>query len=910
MAGSAATNGFDIVIELNEFALTTGLRASGRIPTAVVRPLSPALGRPGMLSLTFQAPSVFLDMPPGTPGPPGQVAVLVPFVGSSLTLSRVAGVTGAFTFFLEGTMLFGQPPVARAVPGLPGFTEIVLDYTGSIGRTDVTFSPRSTQAITDELLDNNVPTGSVPTGIAEVRQVLDEALRIFLKSVLKTVPLTAPPGVAVVPPAPMGPPFTPTLLDVAVVDDPTPAGRDALLILIRTCGPGPLGPAPKRTAFTSASAPPGAPIGVMVANWPILHCALIPALVAALGPLGLTAGDFSPTAPCALAGPVGLTLPGGTTVTLTALTGTVSPPTGIVVTASITKRTLAYTANATIRIPMTFTLTTPAGGGGQVITPAFGTPAVTASFNLSAWAYLIGGPFIAGFFQITAVVTTVLTIALTDALVDVVITGVLNRLAGGITGTAAGPPIPLGAGLAGIRINSLAFDDLVIGGEPIVAPTPARELEVVDAVGTPIDVVGPGVQPPAGSLELFGLFVLNRVDHPVTIQQVALFDPDGAFTVGHRHGFPVTVAAQSRNALTCAFHPRTEGSHVATVSLFTTDAAHPALTVTLTGQAGPSPPRPQIALDRAAIDYGMRLVGTSASEHLTVTNVGDRDGSLQIVIVDEQPTGQFPASAAPAAPIAPGQSAVVELRFAPTTRGAAAATARLTLTGTGGTDSGDVALTGRAGSPVLVLDPPALLDFGVLQPGQPATRSLVIRNDGDLPLEVSGLVPVAGLGFTVDPAQAFPVIVAPGAQGSVPLIPFGAAVLGTLYAEFDVFSNDPSHASSPPRLVVVGTIAGPRIRYTDYLDLGVAATAPRSGRVTIENIGTADLEIQNVLQQAAPVFTLPGQPREFTVAPGDQHAVTIEFAPDKPGAYGATLTLQTNVPGQATIHIGIVATLA
>ena len=30
MAGSAATHGFDIVVELNEFALTTGLRASGR----------------------------------------------------------------------------------------------------------------------------------------------------------------------------------------------------------------------------------------------------------------------------------------------------------------------------------------------------------------------------------------------------------------------------------------------------------------------------------------------------------------------------------------------------------------------------------------------------------------------------------------------------------------------------------------------------------------------------------------------------------------------------------------------------------------------------------------------------------------------------------------------------------------
>src|SRR5205823_4121391 len=102
-------------------------------------PLPPSLGGPGTLTLNFQAPAVFLDMPPGTPGPPGQVAVLVPFVGSTLTLSRVAGVTGAFTFFLEGTMLFGQPPVARAVPVLPGFMEIVLDYTGVIGRTDVTF---------------------------------------------------------------------------------------------------------------------------------------------------------------------------------------------------------------------------------------------------------------------------------------------------------------------------------------------------------------------------------------------------------------------------------------------------------------------------------------------------------------------------------------------------------------------------------------------------------------------------------------------------------------------------------------------------------------------------------------------------------------------------------------------------
>ena len=165
-----------------------------------------------------------------------------------------------------------------------------------------------------------------------------------------------------------------------------------------------------------------------------------------------------------------------------------------------------------------------------------------------------------------------------------------------------------------------------------------------------------------------------------------------------------------------------------------------------------------------------------------------------------------------------------------------------------------------------MLDPPGVLDFGVLQPGESAARPLLVLTQGDLDLDLFGLRPVAGLSFTVDPTQSFPVRVPPGGQTSITLLPFQAAILGRLYAEFEVLSNDPAGQQVPPRLSVVGIIAGPRIRFTDFLDLGVDTTVHRAyvANNVSNNVTVIDTTLNTVVGAA---ITVGAHPLDVGIGP-------------------------------------------
>src|SRR5205807_7370400 len=107
-------------------------------------------------------------------------------------------------------------------------------------------------------------------------------------------------------------------------------------------------------------------------------------------------------------------------------------------------------------------------------------------------------------------------------------------------------------------------------------------------------------------------------------------------------------------------------------------------------EAGSQVARARVEVGSAGIDFGTRRIGTAVQERVTVRNVGEREGFLQVSIVSQAPAGQFlepSVLGGVGLPIPPGEGRPVDLRFAPTTRGSAHATVQLSLASTGPTDS-------------------------------------------------------------------------------------------------------------------------------------------------------------------------------------------------------------------------------
>ncbi|HLJ16400.1 MAG TPA: choice-of-anchor D domain-containing protein, partial [Bryobacteraceae bacterium] len=82
---------------------------------------------------------------------------------------------------------------------------------------------------------------------------------------------------------------------------------------------------------------------------------------------------------------------------------------------------------------------------------------------------------------------------------------------------------------------------------------------------------------------------------------------------------------------------------------------------------------------------------------------------------------------------------------------------------------------------------------------------------------------------------------------------------------------------------------------------------PKNLTVNVSNSGNAPLTV-NSLSLSNPLFTVPGLTAPFTLAPGAQQVLTIQFAPTAAGSQIATLTIASNDPVKPSVTISLTGT--
>jgi hypothetical protein len=198
--------------------------------------------------------------------------------------------------------------------------------------------------------------------------------------------------------------------------------------------------------------------------------------------------------------------------------------------------------------------------------------------------------------------------------------------------------------------------------------------------------------------------------------------------------FPVTLAKGDALHVPVTFAPSSPGGVAGALSFATNSARVPSVNVPLSGNgtrtglyARPGSQSFALASDQGVFDVP---VGITVPKVIEITNGGT---STQTVTAVTPPSGEFSASGLPArgTKIAPGQSVMMQVTFAPRQAGPAASS--LTIRGNSGT-SATVGFSGTGARPVSQFTPSAqTVKFGSVPAGTKATATVRVTNTGNQP---------------------------------------------------------------------------------------------------------------------------------------------------------------------------------
>jgi hypothetical protein len=204
----------------------------------------------------------------------------------------------------------------------------------------------------------------------------------------------------------------------------------------------------------------------------------------------------------------------------------------------------------------------------------------------------------------------------------------------------------------------------------------------------------------------------------------------------------------------------------------------------------------------------------------------------------------------------------------------------------------------RLGLPVpnIAVTPPSH-DYGAVTVGVTTSQSFTVENVGDADLNVSSTVIDGDPDFQIV-AGGGAFVLAPGATEIID-VEFTPASAGAKSAELEIASDDPDTPLLAVALSGEGTPpAAPNIAVAppahDFgaLDLGAAAT---QGFV-VENTGDASLDVTSsqITGADAAEFQIVSGGGAFTLAPGAQQVIDVEFAPGSAGPKSAALEIASN----------------
>ncbi len=187
------------------------------------------------------------------------------------------------------------------------------------------------------------------------------------------------------------------------------------------------------------------------------------------------------------------------------------------------------------------------------------------------------------------------------------------------------------------------------------------------------------------------------------------------------------------------------------------------------------------------------------------------------------------------------------------------------------------------------------LDFGTVQTGAPASKSLQITNTGTIDLEISSIVPTSA-DFSTNLSSANKTV-SPGDTADIS-VNFNPGIADIYDDTLAIHSNDTPHSPKIVHVLGIGSATPvPDILVSSRrLDFGniPLTDAPLNKSLTIRNGGTADLNITNITSDNNGFTT------DFTsnlsIAPNNFHQLQVTFNPTQNIIYEGRLKIVNDDP--------------
>ena len=309
------------------------------------------------------------------------------------------------------------------------------------------------------------------------------------------------------------------------------------------------------------------------------------------------------------------------------------------------------------------------------------------------------------------------------------------------------------------------------------------------------------------------------------------------------------------------------------------------------------PPAPAISLQQTTIDFGTIDAGQTGQQAITITNTGT--APLEITGIQSDVSGlTFDTTMFT---LAPNDSQTVTVTFPSSVEG--------TFSGNITISSNDPERATQTLSVSITVQPPpapaisvqqTAVNFGIIEAGQIGQQTIMIRNTGTAPLEVTGIQSNVS-GVTFEPSTF---TLAPNGSQTV-TITFPSSEAGTFSGNITISSNDPDRATQTLSIsVIVQPPPVPVIAVQQTaVNFGIIEAGQTGQRtITITNTGTAPLEITGIESDVSGVTF---DTTAFTLASGDSQMVTVMFPSSAEGTFSGNISISSNDPERATQTLSV-----
>lgn len=289
----------------------------------------------------------------------------------------------------------------------------------------------------------------------------------------------------------------------------------------------------------------------------------------------------------------------------------------------------------------------------------------------------------------------------------------------------------------------------------------------------------------------------------------------------------------------------------------------------------------QLVFSPGRLRFGTVIVGQSKSQFVIVTNAGSSITSIKSMSV----TGSEFTAVGPTLPLSlnVGESAVLNVTFAPTEAGGMGET--LTLVDSSSNSTAQLLIAGVGVKTEPLTASPLSVSFGDVPVGATATRSVVFTNHNAKSGRLESVLRL-GSGFSVS-GPTMPLTL-PSGQSVTVKITFAPKVAGEIAGS--VFISGPSvdvpvtgtGTTSSGLTISPGTLNFGNVDVGSTATQGLSLTAA-GGNVTVSSASSSNSQ-----------FTLPGTTFPLTISSGESVTLRVEFAPAKTGSDTAKLTFASN----------------